>query len=468
LAQALQAADVIVVGAGFAGAVVARELAERGGRRVTLLEQRHHIGGNAYDEYDASGVLVHRYGPHIFHTNSRRVFDYLSRYTGWYTYHHQVLADIHGIYTPVPFNFNSIELHFAADEAQRIIARLLEVFGPDTKIPIIELRKSADPLLERLADFVYRNVFLYYTQKQWGLRPEEIDPAVTARVPVFSGRDNRYFTDHYQGMPAAGYTPLFENLLAHPNISVFTGIDARSILGFLTADDGANTGADNKNATALPAVRVPHTLKATRSGGAAAGVSQVGDGDTDMLTSRNSGGPTGRAQGTLADTAPASDQPFTRILASNRPFTGTLIYTGPLDVLAAQRFGLLPYRSLDFVYKTVEQKRVLPCGTVNYTVSEDYTRITEFTWLTGQNLNHTTLMEEYPLAFTDQPGQIPYYAISSSKNEAAYRRYLALFNSLPGFFALGRLAEYRYYNMDQIVERALTLADRLCAKEKGK
>lgn len=393
-------AEALVVGAGFAGAVVARELAERADKKVLVLEQRPHVGGNAYDAYDDAGVLIHEYGPHIFHTNSKRAYEYLSRFTPWRNYQHEVLANIHDVYTPVPFNFNSIEQHFEAQKAKALINKLLDTFGADTKVPIIELRKADDPLLAELADFVYNNVFLYYTLKQWGLKPEEVDPSVTARVPVYTGRDNRYFTDAYQGMPLNGYTPLFDALLDHENITVVLDVDAREVLEFVSGKAHADSGADVA---------------------------------------------------------------YTEVKAAGKAFEHPLIYTGPLDFLADKRFGLLPYRSLDFVYKTLAQKHFQPVGTVNYTVSEDYTRITEFTWLTGQEIELTTIMEEYPQAFEDKPGQVPYYAIIDPANQEAYERYLALFKPLPNFYALGRLAEYRYYNMDQIVDRALELSDRICS-----
>jgi UDP-galactopyranose mutase len=400
--------DALVVGAGFAGAVVARELAQRAGKRVCVLELRPNIGGNAYDELDEHGVLVHRYGPHIFHTADERVFGHLSRFTQWYGYSHEVLADIHGVLTPVPFNLNSIEMHFDAEKASRLIDRLTTVFGEGAKVPIIELRAQNDELLAELADFVYRNVFLYYTQKQWGLKPEEVDPSVTARVPVLVGRDNRYFQDPFQGMPQDGYTRLFENLLDHPNIDVFVNVDARDVLRFSTS------GAATPN-----------------------------DGQLDGA------------------------EPFTQVLLGGAPFDGEIIYTGPLDFLCDWRYGKLPYRSLDFVYKHHDVRHVLPCGTVNYTVSEDYTRITEYSWLTGQDIGHTTIMEEYPRAFEDCEAQVPYYAILDAENIAHHGRYLALFQKLGNFHALGRLAEYRYYNMDQIVARALALSDELVASSQG-
>ena len=390
-------ADVIVVGAGFAGSVIARELAERAQKKVIVIEQRPHIGGNAFDKFDETGVLIHAYGPHIFHTISQRAYEYLSRFTEWYNYSHEVLADIHGVYTPVPFNLNSIDLHFDGEKSALLREKLIATFGMDSKVPIIELRSQDDELLGELADFIYQNVFLYYTQKQWGLAPEEIDPSVTARVPVLVGRDNRYFQDLYQGMPLEGYTPLFENMLDHPNIKVCVNLNASEVLQFSAPDFSI-------------------------------------------------------------------DASFDEVHVCGKPFTGELIYTGPLDFLCNKRFGVLPYRSLDFIYKSIDQKHVLPCGTVNYTVSEEYTRITEYTWLTGQDLEYTTIMEEYPRAFEDLPGQVPYYAIISEKNRESYERYFALFCGLSNFHALGRLAEYRYFNMDQIVDRALVLADRICEK----
>ncbi|NLG10637.1 MAG: UDP-galactopyranose mutase [Coriobacteriaceae bacterium] len=388
--------DVVIVGAGFAGSVVARELAQRADKTVLVIEKRRHIGGNAYDHLDAAGVLVHDYGPHIFHTESQRVFEYLSRYTSWRDYQHQVVANIHGRYIPVPFNLNSIELSFDHYKAQQLVTRLIETYGEGRKVPIIELRDQADPLLTELADYVYENVFLGYTKKQWGVTPEEVDPSVTARVPVLVGRDNRYFQDTWQGMPLNGYTALFEALLDHHNITVCTGTDARQLLRFET---NGKTGEDG---------------------------------------------------------------PFTNILFNDKPFNGEVIYTGALDQLCEHRFGILPYRSLDFEFKTLPVKHILPCGTVNYTVSEEYTRITEFTWLTGQDLDVTTIMEEYPCGYEALPGQIPYYAIINEENNRHYQRYLALFSELANFHVVGRLAEYRYYNMDHIVKRALELADELC------
>lgn len=388
--------DAVVIGCGFAGAVVARELAERGGKRVLMLEKRSHIGGNMFDEVDDAGILVHRYGPHIFHTNNARAFEYVRRFTEWRDYQHEVLSNWYGTYIPVPFNKNSMEKVFEPAKAEALIAKLIATFGDERKVTITELRAQNDPELAEVADFVYRNVFLYYTQKQWGLTPDEVDPSVIARVPVFISRDNRYFQDAYQGMPADGYTVLFENMLSHENIDVCLNTEAESVFE-------------------------------------------------------------------LVFESAAEDAPITAMKLKDRAIKVPIIYTGPLDELFLTRFGRLPYRTLKFVAESYDFEHYQPCGTVNYTVTEDYTRITEFKYLTGQVAPNTTIMKEYSLEYTDKATQIPYYAIINEENNAHYRRYLALTKNLPNFYPLGRLAEYRYYNMDVIIGRALELADRLLA-----
>lgn len=387
--------DALVVGSGFAGSVMAREFADRSNMRVLVIEKKSHIGGNMYDELDEAGLLVHKYGPHIFHTNDKRVFDYVLKFTDWYDYSHKVLADWYGTYMPVPFNKTSMEIAFGKEKAARLIEKLIDTFGDERKVTITELRSMKDSDLAEIADFVYENVFLYYTQKQWGLTPEEVDPSVTARVPVFVSRDDRYFQDTYQGMPKDGYTALFEKLLDHPLIDVCLDSDAESIL------------------------------------------------ELEF-----------EGKGELA--------PLSEIKIKGHTFTGPIIYTGPIDELFLSRFGRLPYRSLDFVYETHDEEHVLPCGTVNYTVTEDYTRVTEFKYLTGQESPRTTIMKEYSRSYDDPKNQIPYYAIINEENENHYQKYLNLTDSLTNFFPLGRLAEYRYYNMDVIIGRALELADKLC------
>ena len=380
--------DCLVIGAGFAGAVAARELAQRGNRRVLVLERRDHIAGNAYDCLDQAGVLIHQYGPHIFHTGSRRVYEWLCQFTRWRDYQHRVVADVHGTLMPVPFNLTSLELAFGAQRAARLEKKLVDTYGAEKKVTILELRRSDDPEIAQLADYVYENVFLHYTMKQWDQSPEEIDPNTTARVPVFLSRDDRYFQDPWQGMPLEGYTPMFRRILDHPNITVELGVDARDRLA-------------------------------------------LGEG---------------------------------QVLLDGVPFAGTVIYTGAVDELFGCRFGRLPYRTLDFQFETHPVDFYQSHGTVNYTVSEPWTRITEFKHLTGQHLpGQTTIAKEISRAYTGAPGETPYYAIICPENNALYERYRALAGAYPDFHLLGRLAEYKYYNMDAIVARALDLCDRLLA-----
>lgn len=390
----IDAYDAVIVGSGFAGAVVAERLATCGNKRVLILEKRDHIGGNMYDEYDEAGILVHRYGPHIFHTNDQKAFNYLRSFAGFLSYQHRVLADWYGTYMPVPFNKTSMEIAFGEERAQKLIQKLIDTFGDERKVTINELRQQDDPELSEIADFVYKNVFLYYTQKQWGQTPEEVDPSVTARVPVFISRDDRYFQDLYQGMPVNGYTDLFERILGNDNIDICLNTDATSVFGLEFEDD-------------------------------------------------------------------SEDARLTAITIKDKPYEGIIVYTGPLDELFVARFGRLPYRSLDFVYETYDEEYKLPCGTVNYTVTEDYTRITEFKHMTKQKAPNTTIMKEYSKAYTDPDTQIPYYAIINEENNAHYERYRALTEGLPNFHLIGRLAEYRYYNMDKIVSLALELAHEL-------
>ena len=380
--------DCLVIGAGFAGAVAARELAQRGNRRVLVLERRDHIAGNAYDCLDQAGVLIHQYGPHIFHTGSRRVYEWLCQFTQWRDYQHRVVANVHGTLMPVPFNLTSLELAFGAEQAARLEKKLVDTYGAEKKVTILELRRNDDPEIAQLADYVYENVFLHYTMKQWDQSPEEIDPNTTARVPVFLSRDDRYFQDPWQGMPLEGYTPMFQAMLDHPNITVELGVDARDRL---TLEEG-------------------------------------------------------------------------RVLLDGVPFAGTVIYTGAVDELFGCRFGRLPYRTLDFQFETHPVDFYQSHGTVNYTVSEPWTRITEFKYLTGQDLpGRTTIAKEISRAYTGAPGETPYYAIICPENNALYERYRALAGAYPDFHLLGRLAEYKYYNMDAIVARALDLCDRLLA-----
>ena len=396
--------DIWVAGAGYAGAVAARALAEKG-KRVLILERRDHTGGNAYDCLDEHGVLIHKYGPHIFHTNNKKVFDFLSRFTQWRDYQHRVVANIPDpahpgrrgwrLQYPVPFNLTSLEEAFGAEEGRKLGEKLIAAYGAEKKVTILELRQNPDPEISALAGYVYEHVFVHYTMKQWGQKPEEIDPNTTARVPVFLSRDDRYFQDAYQGMPLEGYTKMFERMLDHPNIEVRLNADARELLGKVE---------------------------------------------------------------------------------------GPFIYTGQADELFGFKFGPLPYRTLDFKFETwqgrayegpnkpwPDPEHPLRGGdffqthaTVNYTMDEDFTRITEFKRLTGQELpDVTTIVKEYSRAYTGAEGEIPYYAIINPENNALYARYQEEAEKYPNLHLLGRLAEYKYYNMDAIAARALELAEKL-------
>ncbi len=401
--------DIWIAGAGYAGAVTARALAEKG-KRVRVFERRDHIAGNAYDCLDEAGVLIHKYGPHIFHTNNKAVFDFLSRFTQWRRYQHRVIANIPRdnpevvpahkktdgrFFFPVPFNLDSLKNAFGEQEGERLGQKLLDAYPAQSQVTILELRQNPDPEIAAIADYVYEHVFVHYTMKQWGQKPEDIDPNTTARVPVFLSRDDRYFQDEFQGMPLEGYTKMFEKMLDHPNIEVRLGVDARPMLA--EAD-------------------------------------------------------------------------------------GPVIYTGQVDELFDFKFGPLPYRTLDFVFETWQDRDYsapgMPYpdpdhplrgggfyqthGTVNYTVDRDYTRITEFKHLTGQDLpGVTTIVKEYSRAYTGAEGETPYYAIINPENNALYAKYKAEADKKPQLHLLGRLAEYKYYNMDAIAARALDLAERL-------
>lgn len=381
--------DIWIVGAGYAGAVSARALAEKG-KKVLVLERRDHIGGNAYDCLDGHGVLIHKYGPHIFHTNNRAVFDFLSRFTEWRRYQHRVIANVPRdnpevvpahkktdgrFFFPVPFNLDSLKNAFGEREGGRLGEKLLAAYPAQSQVTILELRQNPDPEVAAIADYVYEHVFVHYTMKQWGQKPEEIDPSTTARVPVRLSRDDRYFQDAYQGMPLEGYTKMFERMLDHPNIEVRLGVDARPIL-------------------------------------------------------KEAGGP--------------------------------VIYTGQVDELFGFQFGPLPYRTLDFQFETLPQDAFQTHGTVNYTVDQDFTRITEFKHLTGQELpGVTTIVKEYSRPYIGDPKETPYYAIINPENNALYAKYKAEADKKQQLHLLGRLAEYKYYNMDAIAARALELAERL-------
>lgn len=378
--------DCIIIGCGFAGACAARALADAG-RRVLIIDRRPHVGGNMYDAPDENGVLVHRYGPHIFHTGNKEVFDFLSRFSDFFPYEHRVLGKISGALVPIPFNFDSLEALWPRRDAERTEALLLRAFPGKSAVSVLELRQSGDPDIRRAGQYVYDNVFKNYTAKQWGVRPETVDSAVIARVPVRLGRDARYFADPIQYMPSAGFTELFKKMLAHPLITVE-----------LRCDAGERLGLD----------------------------------ETDFSLSWD-----------------------------NERITAPVIYTGPADELFSRRFGALPYRSLELAFERLPQTFYQPAAVVNYPNEERFTRITEFKYLTGQQIEGaTTILREYPMPYDPEAkkGNVPYYPISSPESRVLYEKYALLASRFHGLHLCGRLAQFRYYNMDAAAAASLELA----------
>jgi UDP-galactopyranose mutase len=359
--------DYLIVGAGFAGSVLAERLARQAGKRILIIDRRSHVGGNAYDHHNADGILVHRYGPHIFHTNSERVFEYLSQFTEWRPYEHRVLASVDGKLLPIPINRTTVNhlygLNLQTEEE-------CEAFFAARAEPVERCRTSEDVVVSKVGRDLYEKFFRGYTRKQWGMDPSELDAQVTARIPTRTNTDDRYFTDTYQVMPLRGYTRMFERMLHHPNIKVLVNTDYRDIKGGVAYRE--------------------------------------------------------------------------------------MIFTGPIDEYFNHCFGKLPYRSLEFRHETRDEEQVLPVAVVNYPNSHDYTRVTEFKHLTGQKHPKSGIVYEYPRSVGD-----PYYPIPKPECTALYNRYKALADATPGVHFVGRLATYKYYNMDQVAAQALATFDRI-------
>ncbi len=364
--------DYLIVGAGFAGSVLAERLARGSAKRVLLIDKRNHIGGNAYDCHDAAGVLIHKYGPHIFHTNSREVFDYLSRFTQWRHYQHRVLASVEGQLVPIPINLETINQLYGLNLDSNGVAEFFASVA-EKRDPIVT---SEDSVVSQVGQDLYKKFFRGYTRKQWGLDPSELDAAVAARVPARFNRDCRYFTDSYQSMPLHGFTRMFENMLDHPNIHIMLQTDYRDVLKM-----------------------IPHRK---------------------------------------------------------------MIYTGPVDEFFDCRYGRLPYRSIEFKHETHEQEVFQSAPVVNYPNEYAFTRITEFKYLTGQRHPKTSIVYEFPQADGD-----PYYPIPKPENAAIYKQYQELAKETPDVHFVGRLATYRYYNMDQVVAQSLTTYKHLSAAIAG-
>jgi UDP-galactopyranose mutase len=358
--------DYLIVGAGFAGATLAERLASQCNKKILLVERRPHIGGNAYDYYNEAGLLIHKYGPHIFHTASQRIFSYLSKFTEWRPYEHRVLAHVDGKLLPFPINIDTVNglygLSLTAAEIEDWFRRRAE--------PVGHCRTSEEAVVSKVGRELYEKFFRNYTRKQWGLDPSQLDAAVAARVPARCNHDDRYFTDEYQFMPLHGYTRMFETMLAHPRITTMLGVD------------------------------------------------------------------------------------YTELLGQTR--FREMIYTGPVDAFFDHRYGKLPYRSLRFEFVTHDRPVYQPAAVINYPNEHAYTRVTELKYLTGQVHPKTSLVYEYPQDEGD-----PYYPVPRPENAELYRRYKALADATPHVRFVGRLATYKYYNMDQVVGQALAVFDQI-------
>jgi UDP-galactopyranose mutase len=364
--------DYLIVGAGFAGSVLAERLARGSGKKVLLVDRRPHIGGNAFDHYDDAGILVHKYGPHIFHTNSKEVFEYLSTFTKWRPYEHRVRASVDGQLVPIPINLDTINQLYGL----KLTSMQVEDFFASVAEPREVVRTSEDVVVGRVGRELYEKFFRNYTRKQWGLDPSQLDSMVTARVPVRTNRDDRYFSDTYQAMPLRGYTRMFENMLDHDNIKVLLNTDYREVVEF-----------------------IPHEK---------------------------------------------------------------LIYSGPVDEFFDYRYGKLPYRSLKFEFETVNQEWVQPVAVLNYPNEHLYTRVTEFKHLTGQEHRKSSLVYEYPMAEGD-----PYYPVPRPENNELYKKYQAMAEERSDVHFVGRLATYKYYNMDQVVAQALSVYARIVGQKRS-
>src|SRR5687767_4723861 len=363
--------DYLIVGAGFAGSVLAERLAAGSDKKVLICDKRPHIGGNAYDHYNDAGILVHKYGPHIFHTNSREVFEYLGRFTEWRPYQHRVRASVDGQIVPIPINLDTINSLYGL----ALTSFELEKFFKSVAEPCEQIRTSEDVVVSKVGRELYEKFFRNYTRKQWGLDPSELDASVTSRVPTRTNRDDRYFTDTYQAMPLHGYTRMFEKMLDHSNIKILLNCDYREI---------------------------------------------------------------------------EKEIPFRK-----------MIYTGPVDTYFDYCYGKLPYRSLEFKHETHDLPVYQSAPVVNYPNEHLYTRVTEFKYLTGQEHSKTSIVYEFPKAQGD-----PYYPVPRKENADLYTKYKALADAKSDVHFVGRLATYKYYNMDQIVAQALTVYGKITGKKR--
>jgi len=364
--------DNIIIGAGISGTVIAERIATQLNEKVLIIEKRNHIAGNCYDYEDENGILIQKYGPHIFHTDYKDVWNYLSQFTDWIYYQHKVLGFIDGKYVPIPFNLNTLYRLMPLKLAERLEEKLINNFGYNKKVPILELKKIEDKDLKYLANFIYEKIFLHYTEKQWGLKPENIDSSVTARVPVIISRDDRYFQDKYQGMPKEGYTKLFEKILQNKNIKVRLETDFNDI--------------------------------------------------RDKLKYKK------------------------------------IFYTGPIDEYFDYKFGKLDYRYVNIDFQTLDIENYQPTAVVNYPNDYDYTRITEFKKFNMNKNKQTAIGIEYP-------GNSGFMAwpVLNERNKEVLQKYWQETEKLKkeNIYFVGRLAEYKYYDMDDAITNSLRVFDNI-------
>lgn len=367
--------DVLIVGCGYAGAVLAERLASQCGLHCLVVDRRSHIGGNAYDEYDAAGVLLHKYGPHYFRTNSSRVREYLSQFTEWHEVEYKILAWAEGRYWQFPINLNTFE-QLLSRPAGSCTTEEMEAALAEWRVPIETPKNSEEVIVSQVGQRLYELFFKNYTLKQWKRDPSELDPSVCGRIPIRTNRDNRYLSEQFQALPAAGYTAMFQRMLDHPKIEVRLGVDYWQICS---------------------EVQYRH-----------------------------------------------------------------LVYTGMIDEYFAYQFGPLPYRSLRFEPETFDREFFQPVVQVNYPNDEEFTRIVEIKHATGQKNPRTTIVREYPEDYF--PGQEAYYPIPAPDARARYEKYAALAAQEQNVSFIGRLATYRYYNMDQVVSLALAEFEKIKTK----
>lgn len=353
--------DYVIAGAGFAGSVLAERLATAD-KKVLITDKRNHIGGNTFDHYNEDGILVHKYGPHIFHTNCQEVFDYLSQFTKWRFYEHKVLASVDRKLVPVPINLTTVNALYNLNLTSKELVRFYENIREDIK----DIKTSEDVVLSQIGRELYEKFFKGYTKKQWGVYPSELDKSVTSRIPTRTNADDRYFTDTFQFMPLHGYTRMFENMLSHPNIHILLNTGHKEI--------------------------------------------------ENIIPYKN------------------------------------MIYTGPVDEYFGFCYGKLPYRSMKFKHETLDTIQLQPAAVVNYPNEHEYTRITEYKHLTGQVNSKTSITYEFPSSEGD-----PYYPVPRKENAELYQKYKNLADTLPNVHFVGRLATYKYYNMDQVVAQSLAI-----------